>query len=90
MYIDVFLYLRERDFSIAKMSAVKKLEEELSLAQEWVRSIKEEIDIIRAECLHEHTHKERDYDCHSARWLYICDDCGLISTQAQHAQHAAN
>ncbi|AGE51032.1 hypothetical protein PBCVCVG1_002R [Paramecium bursaria Chlorella virus CVG-1] len=72
------------------MSLVEKLEEELSLAQERVRSIKNEIDIIRAECPHKNTYKERDYDCHSARWLHICDDCGLISTQAYRAQHAAN
>ena len=72
------------------MSLVQKLEQELSLAQERVRNLKDEIDSIRAECLREHTHKERDYDCHSARWLHICDDCGLISTQAYRAQHAAN
>jgi len=93
MYIDVFLYLRETDVRMLehlKMSLVQKLEQELSLAKELVRNLKDEIDSIRAECLHEHTHKERDYDCHSARWLHICDDCGLISTQAYRAQHAAN
>lgn len=84
-----FLISYEERLSIAKMSLVKDLEAELSLAKERVQNIKDEIDSIRALCPHERTHKERDYDCHSARWLHICDDCGLISTQAYRAQHAA-
>jgi hypothetical protein len=73
------------------MSVVKKLENELSLAQEWVRQLKDEIESIRSECPHKHSHKERDYDdFHSTRWLYICDACGLVNTQAFRAQHAAN
>lgn len=72
-----------------KMSLVKDLEAELSLAKERVRDLKDEIDSIRAECPHKNTHKERDFDCHSTRWLYICDDCGLISTRAYRAQHVS-
>ena len=72
------------------MSLVKELEAELIMAQKHVRQLKDEIESIRSECPHEHTHKERDYDCHSSHWLHICDDCGLISTQAYRAQHAAN
>ena len=73
---------------IDKMSLIKDLEAELSIAHERVRQLKHEIDSIRAECPHEHSRKERDYDFHSSRWLYICDDCGLISTSAYHAQRA--
>ena len=73
------------------MSLTKNLEQELSLAQEWVRQLKNEIESIRALCPHEHTRKERDHDdFHSSRWLYICSDCGLVSTRAYRAQHAAN
>jgi len=73
------------------MSLVKELEQELSLAQKRVRQLKDEIESFRSECPHEHTHKERDYDdFHSSRWLYICSDCGLISTRAFRAQHAAS
>ena len=63
------------------MSLVKKLEEELSMAKEQVRNLKEEIDNIRALCPHSNARKERDYDCHSARWIHICNDCGLVSTR---------
>jgi hypothetical protein len=73
------------------MSLVKELEAELVMAQKHVRQLKDEIESIRAECPHENSKKERDYDdFHSSRWLYICSDCGLISTQAFRAQHAAS
>ena len=72
------------------MSLVKDLEAELIMAQKHVKQIKDEIESIRAECPHENSKKERDYDFHSSRWLYICLDCNLVSTRAYRAQHAAN
>jgi predicted SprT family Zn-dependent metalloprotease len=70
------------------MSLVNTLKVELADAQDRVRQLKDEIEYIQAHCPHDRARRERDDDYHRSRWIYICQDCNLVSTVQLNQTHS--